>query len=160
MNIFATDDSPLVSASNLDDKRLVKMILETGQLLSTAVRLNDVDDIRLYKIAYLNHPCSRWARSSQGNFLWLAVHGLAMCDLYTRVYKRVHKTEEIIRLALSHIASIPEGPLEQYVNCALDKDTLDVVQAYRDTMNIKWARDKRPPTWQNRNKPEWYRNLG
>lgn len=160
MNIFVTSDSPIVSASNLDQKRLVKMILETGQLLSTAVRVNGADHIALYKVAYLNHPCSRWARSTQGNFLWLSVHGLAMCDLYRKNYGRQHKTEDVIRKCLDYFSLIPEGKLEAFVNCALDKNTTDVIQAYRDTMNLKWHLDKNPPVWLNRDKPSWYVNLG
>lgn len=160
MNIFATDESPVVSASNLDDRRVIKMILETGQLMSTACRLNDIEHVGLYAVAYLNHPCSRWARSTRGNFLWLGIHGLAMCNIYRDIYGRQHKTEDVIRLALDHHDDLPEGPLEPFVNCALDKNTLDVIQAYRDTMNIKWANDNRRPTWQLREKPDWYRNLG
>lgn len=34
MNIFITDPAPTVSAIALDNRRLVKMVLETAQLLS------------------------------------------------------------------------------------------------------------------------------
>lgn len=37
MNIFFTDDCPYKAASNLDDKRVIKMILESAQMLCTAL---------------------------------------------------------------------------------------------------------------------------
>lgn len=37
MNIFFSDECPVKCAEYLDDKRVIKMILETGQMLSTAI---------------------------------------------------------------------------------------------------------------------------
>jgi hypothetical protein len=48
------------------DKMLVKMPLETAQMLCTAHRELDgdgyADKVGLYKRAYWNHPCTIWAR--------------------------------------------------------------------------------------------------
>ena len=53
MNIFYLDECPIESARAQCDKHVVKMILETAQLLSTAHRLLDgdeyADDAGLYK---------------------------------------------------------------------------------------------------------------
>lgn len=43
MNIFVVDEDPAICAEYLDDKRVVKMVLETAQMLSTA--LGDAGDI-------------------------------------------------------------------------------------------------------------------
>ena len=75
MNIFAFDRCPMQSASWLDDIRKNKMILESAQMLSTAVRMLDPDtNLSVYKLAYINHPCSKWARASRDNFKWLLSH--------------------------------------------------------------------------------------
>ena len=57
MNIFHLDVSPDLAARWLCDKHIPKMILETGQMLSTAHRIlgSPVED-KVYKQAYINHP--------------------------------------------------------------------------------------------------------
>jgi len=58
------------------DKHVVKMILESAQILSTAHRVLDGDDYAdkygLYKIAHKNHPSTIRARSGGLNYLWLS----------------------------------------------------------------------------------------
>jgi hypothetical protein len=53
MNIFVTSDCPKLSAQALDNKRVVKMVLETAQLLSTAIFINNND----IKYDILINPC-------------------------------------------------------------------------------------------------------
>ncbi len=76
MNIFLTSRYPIDCARDLDDLRLNKMILETGQMLCTAyVDLAakhgwqpTFDDI--YKPTHVNHPCSVWLRKAINNYAW------------------------------------------------------------------------------------------
>ena len=97
MNIFVTSHSPFQAAKELPDKLLVKMVLETAQLLSTAHRCLDgdlwADSLQLYKATHTNHPCAIWARDSAGNYEWLADHLWALCLEYTERYERTHKVE-------------------------------------------------------------------
>ncbi len=82
MNIFALSECPEQSALWLDDIRKNKMILESAQMLSTAIRRLDPDTtLPVYKLAYINHPCSKWARATRGNFMWLIKH-MSACPLY------------------------------------------------------------------------------
>jgi hypothetical protein len=75
MNIFYFDECPTISAEAQPDKMLVKMPLETAQMLCTAHRVLDGDEYAdangLYKEAYKNHPCTIWARESSSNYSWL-----------------------------------------------------------------------------------------
>jgi len=68
MNIFYFYDCPTKSAQAQPDKMLVKMPLETAQMLCTAHRELDGDEyadkVGLYKRAYWNHPCTVWAREN------------------------------------------------------------------------------------------------
>ena len=41
MNIFVLDNDPIVAAQSVCNKHVVKMILESGQMLSTAHRVLD-----------------------------------------------------------------------------------------------------------------------
>ena len=70
MNIFVTNDCPIISAQALDNKRVVKMVLETAQLLSTAIFINsNVAYDNIYKATHIKHPCTIWAASTIGNCL-------------------------------------------------------------------------------------------
>ena len=63
MNIFVTDEDPVKSAQTLCDKHVVKMVLESAQMLSTAWRQWDPEaseERGLYKAAHPNHPCTKW----------------------------------------------------------------------------------------------------
>jgi len=69
MNIFVLDYNPKVAAQSHCDKHVVKMILETAQMMCTTAHLVGVDSP--YKPTHKNHPCTVWARESQQNFRWL-----------------------------------------------------------------------------------------
>ena len=95
MNIFVVDTDPEVAARQLCDKHVVKMVLETAQMLCTVAHQNGFDNAP-YKVAHPKHPCTLWAGKSADNWAWLIKHGLAMCEEYTRRYGRVHKSQAVI----------------------------------------------------------------
>ena len=64
MNIFHLDKNPKICARYHCDKHVVKMILETAQMLSTAYRRVCGDDDNLYKTAYPKHPMTIWVGDS------------------------------------------------------------------------------------------------
>ena len=88
MNIFAVDNDPKIAAQQLCDKHVVKMILESAQMLCAVFPNGDAP----YKRAFYNHPCTKWARESVENYEWLLNHAYAMCQEYTRRYGKVHKS--------------------------------------------------------------------
>lgn len=69
MNIFVLDLDPKLAAQYHNDKHCVKMILESAQMLCTAVNLSG--GISPYKTAHVNHPCTVWVRESLSNWRWL-----------------------------------------------------------------------------------------
>lgn len=85
MNIFYLHDSPAIAASLHCDQHIHKMILETAQLLSTAMHIRfptfpayaSISPM-LYKPAYVAHPCAIWARQTNGNMLWLCELALSL----------------------------------------------------------------------------------
>ena len=107
MNIFVTDPDPVASAQCLPDKHVVKMPLETCQMLSivasdkwghgfgTLPKL-DGTPYKTEKGAFRNHPCTIWA---QTNFRWLIQHGLALCAEYTHRYDKTHSCQYTIEYA-------------------------------------------------------------
>lgn len=152
MNIFVTDTCPIKSAQALDDKRVIKMILESAQMLSTAIHM--CGGTGPYKMTHVNHPCSVWARKSQANYYWLLNHFSALCDEYSTRYGKVHKCNNFYPDFSFGAHYIPEGPLTDFANCTPHKE-MEVVAAYRQTMIEKWAVDKRKPSWKLRGQPIW-----
>jgi hypothetical protein len=109
MNIFVLDKDPVLAAKYQCDKHVVKMCLETAQILCTALRRYGVDTP--YKAAHKNHPCTLWAGDSLTNFLWLYDHGVALCKEYTLRYGKVHKSEAVINSTLDKSGILPsKGP--------------------------------------------------
>jgi hypothetical protein len=152
VNIFVTSDCPVECAKNLDDKRVVKMVLETAQMLCTA--LNLANQKTPYKSTHANHPSNMWARSTRSNWVWLWNHGVALCSEYTSRYGRVHKCESVIKSLFKLKAFIPEGPLTPFANCAANKSigvdykhVKNTTLAYQLYLNDRWKADKRKPTW-------------
>ena len=144
MNIFVTSECPKESAKYLDDKRTCKMVLETAQLLSTAVRLagREVG----YKATHANHPCSIWTRESSANFDWVVDHGLALAAEYSNRYGRVHKSEEVIRILAPYRYLFPAAGLTPFANCTDYKDK-NTLMAYQLHLGNKWSADYKEPTW-------------
>jgi hypothetical protein len=97
MNIFVLDESPILSAQWQHDRHVVKMILESAQMLSTCahdgkfVGLND--DTLLYKRTHANHPCNIWLRDSMANVAWLTCHLDALVAEYHYRFRKVHATD-------------------------------------------------------------------
>jgi len=161
MNVFATDPSPIISAQNLDNKRVVKMILESAQMLSTALH-EWGSEWTPYKPTHVNHPSNVWVRETRSNYNWLVEHMEALCNEYTLRYGRVHKSEQHLEAFKELSEAIPEGELTPFANCAANqefgvsyKHLTDVCLAYRMYLNDRWDKDKRSPEWGNRGKPEW-----
>jgi hypothetical protein len=81
VNIFVLHKHPRQAARMQCDQHVVKMTLESAQMLSTVI--NELGGEGPYKSTHVNHPCSVWARQSLGNFLWLY-------DSWPIVSQRVH----------------------------------------------------------------------
>jgi len=133
LNIFVLDKNPQNAALYHADKHIVKMVLETAQLLSTAVRFYKADADYMYKTAYVNHPCAKWARASRDNFHWLTSLGLYLFHEYNFRYGKDHKSGSIIRTArMKYENIIPAGPLTPFAQAMPDEyKNEDAVKAYR-----------------------------
>ena len=98
MNLFFIDKCPIKSAQQLCDKHVVKMVLETAQMCSTA--MHEWGFARhlkhVYKTAYKNHPMTVWVRDNEHNFAWAVNHGLEIGKEYTRRYGKLHKSTKVL----------------------------------------------------------------
>lgn len=115
MNIFFLHKNPEKAAKMHANKHVVKMILETTQLLYGVhwVLNGFINNLPLkpYKLTHKNHPSSIWVRNSINNYLWLCKLGLELCKEYTYRYGKIHKCQEHIRWLILNIPTkIPQIP--------------------------------------------------
>lgn len=94
MNIFFLSRNVRKCAKYHVDKHCVKMILETCQLLCSAIWMCGVE--APYKLTHKNHPSAIWTRANKANWEWLKSLGLALCEEYTFRYGKVHKCQSIL----------------------------------------------------------------
>ena len=170
MNIFVTDLCPIKSAQVLPDKHIVKMPLETCQMLSIVASIKwghgfgdlpklDGTPYKTDKGAFRNHPCTIWA---QQRWTWLIRHGLALCDEYTYRYGKIHSCEKTILHAekifpFQYLGSVADKTWE-FARAMPDQwkydDTIDTPTAYKLYIASKpWVKDNylRKPE----RKPDW-----
>jgi len=160
MNIFYVHKDPAHAAICLPDKLVVKMPLESAQMLCTAHRLLSGDEYcderGIYLKAYMNHPCTIWARETSQNYLWLYYHFVALCKEYETRYDRQHLSyvklnDFLCQLPLgipdAGLTTMPQAMPDEYKND-------DPVKAYRDyVVNEKtYAKWNKIPTRQ----PDWW----
>jgi hypothetical protein len=144
MNIFFLHKDPSRAAKAQCDKHVVKMVLETTQMLSTAARRNGFDIG--YKAAYPSHPMTRWVGDNNYNFSWALEHAQELSKEYVARYNKFHACQKVINKFL---------PLKgSYINfseppqCMPDEFKCDdYVRAYRDYYIHKIGEWKRPPKW-------------
>jgi hypothetical protein len=97
MNIFFLHSIPQIAALYHCDKHVVKMIVETAQLLSTAHHEHGNSANVTYKPTHKNHPSAIWARTSPLQYDYLVSLGLALCKQYRLRYGKVHKCYDMFK---------------------------------------------------------------
>jgi len=110
MNIFYLDECPEKAARLQYNKHVVKMILESAQMLCTAHHCYgdkyQVENVP-YKQAHLNHPSTVWTRRSKSTYMWLYNHMMALGDEYTKRYGKTHlsitKCKDFLAVPPRHI---------------------------------------------------------
>lgn len=95
MNIFFLDEEPAKAAEYHCDKHVVKMILETAQIISTVYDRYGKHEDWMLKPCFKNHPCTLWAGNSRQNLIWLVCLGIELNKQYTIRYQKEHKYFEL-----------------------------------------------------------------
>jgi hypothetical protein len=181
MNLFILDKDPKLAAQLQCDKHVVKMIVESAQMLSTVHRMLDGVETRrpsksgktnvkywelpddresvLYKAVHMNHPCTVWTRESSANYQWHYEHFVCLCDEYEYRYGKVHATRTLLEKALAKMPmNLKPGKLTPFKlamqsnpECMFPEDP---VKSYRLFYQTKQDRFKM--AWTNREIPEWF----
>ena len=96
MNIFFLSKNWKRAAGMHCDKHVVKMPLETTQMLSTVHRRYSGDGP--YLPVHQKHPCTLWAGQTVENYRWLWKLGVCLCKEYTYRYDKTHGCERILAM--------------------------------------------------------------
>lgn len=106
MNIFFLAASAAKAAELHCDKHVVKMILETTQILHTVLSMLDImlphsddegDPITTYKPTHHHHESVLWVLGGRSHFDWLLDLGLFLCKRYTQIYGKKHACERLLQ---------------------------------------------------------------
>jgi hypothetical protein len=151
MNIFILHTNPSLAAEMLMDKHVVKMALETAQILST---INGGP----YRPTHEKHPCVLWAKETKGNYEWLVKHGLAICKEYTYRFEKEHKCEDVIGYLSEPLVIIPDGvtPFTLCMPSEFKLKYLDGTYKTVDSYRSYYKSKSSFANWTKRNKPDWW----
>jgi len=175
VNIFYVDHDPDKAAKALVDKHVVKMILESAQLLSTAHRvldgkeyvklsetgrkkkvyvLPDARDGIMYQATHINHPSAVWCRTSVENYNWLVEHFFSLLYEYEFRYGREHKCKQMTYDLQSPPFNLKAWDWTPMPSCMAEEYIIseDPLTNYRNYYKIGKARMH---SWKNRQPPEW-----
>jgi hypothetical protein len=102
MNYFILDKDLRKSAKYLDNSRIAKMIVETAQILSTAIQTDKIIE-GLYKPTHKNHPVVKWARETMGNRYQLLMYMYWLIKEYESRYNKIHSSKKIFVILSRYI---------------------------------------------------------
>ena len=174
MNIFATEQCPHNSAMVLPDKHIVKMPLESCQMLSIiyskwyynwgTLPKADGTPYSTKKGAFRNHPSTKWAARTLYNTAWLIQHGCALAFEYHQRYGKIHTCAKTLFEAKkifqrkTDLAIVCHSQAENFSRAMPDEfkydDSIDTFTAYKMYIASKpWVKDNylRKPE----RKPDW-----
>ncbi len=182
MNIFYISQDPYEAATMMVDKHVVKMVLETAQILSTVHRFVDgmefiekhyvqgslpfrfknkkvwtLPDSRenvLYKATHINHPSTIWARQSNNNYNWLYCHFIGLLNEYTYRYNKTHKCDSMKNDLQNPPKNIPIGVFTSPTPAMPDEYKVpnNSLESYRNY--YKYGKINMHK-WSKRNNPDW-----
>lgn len=152
MNIFVLDNDPATAAQAQCDRHVVKMVLESAQLMSGCYV--EPPSFSIYKKTHLNHPCAVWARSSAENFAWLGQHALALAAEYTYRYGKKHASEDLLRKMVESPPDLRSAGLTPFAQAMPDEyRSPNTVEAYRryyvggKRAIASWKKTRSAPEW-------------
>jgi len=147
------------------DKHIYKILLEAVQMLCTAKKILDPDDPineKLYKIAHINHPVSKWVRKSRANYVWTLKLVKAMHRewqfRYNHPREKQHKSYLIYLILKRNIPDLNKFECDEMTPFALampeQYKTDSAVESYRKY--YMGEEKRRLASWKKRDMPKWF----
>jgi hypothetical protein len=160
MNIFFLSLNPEDAAKAACDKHVVKMILESTQLLYTAQGLTIINSLdsnpyQSYKPTHKNHPSAIWTRSSLPHYLWLCDLAINYCKEYQYRYgeDKEHACQKHLLWLKANPPGIPDNGFVEPPQCMpVQYKRESCIEAYKayyigeKLSFVKYTR-REPPQW-------------
>ena len=151
MNIFILDWNHTTCAQWHCDKHVVKMPLETCQMLSTTWHRYENDGP--YLPVHQKHPCTLWAGASVENYVWLWRLGKALCIEYSYRYGKTHACEAVLAMIRTPPPSLTSRGFTKPAQAMPDEyKHYDTITAYH---NYYRGAKARLATWKTRPTPNF-----
>lgn len=182
MNLFILYADPRTAAQAHADRHVVKMILETCQMLYTAhwtaaypelcVKKKTMSqpaslatapkkigtETRGYLPAHINHPCTKWIRASLENYRFACDLAIAIGDEYEFRYGKVHGCMEHAVWLKANPPALPEIGQTPFAIAMDDQYKIsdDAIECYRNYY-LTAKKEKGLLVYTRRPKPEFIR---
>lgn len=158
MNIFYLDKDLEKCAQYHVDKHVVKMIVESCQILSNAHHVKGTKKPPM-KMTHENHPCCIWARESRQNYIWLCQFTLHLLVEYIYRYRKPNeKNAKTLFWLCDNIPDLPNIGLTEHAQgmrrkapeCLREGNPILAYRLYYILHKNHIAK------WKNRSRPDWY----
>jgi hypothetical protein len=155
MNIFYLDENPVQAAQAHCDKHVVKMILESAQILCTVHHLHGTATLDMYKPTHKNHPCVLWAAESRSHYNWLFQLFSALLDEYShRYHERVHACSKLYNVLIhppnTLVSNTWRQPPQAMPEIYHHNDSGIAYRRYYLGEKVAFAQ------WSHRSEPDWW----
>lgn len=133
MQVFVLDLDPKKAAIYHNDKHIVKMPVETAQILCTVHHLTSNRTDIPYKKTHIHHPCVIWAMESIDNYDWLLMLLIELLDEYTYRYGKIHAVKKVYDWLNTNKPKLPQKGLTPFALTMPDiYKTNDPVESFRN----------------------------
>lgn len=186
MNLFILDKDPARAARDHCDRHIVKMPLETTQMLVSAFWVwNGVTTLaekrrisqdkkflgrvfggfprtqpdgtpNPWGIGHFHHPCTIWVRTNARNFLWALELGDELCAEYSRRYRKVHAAVPILDWVRAHDIPAPPASRKTPFPQAMPDECKVPGDAVAAYRNFYHTHKVSFATWKYSETPKWW----
>ena len=135
MNLFTICDNTKMCAEALDDVLLGKTIIESAQMLSTAILLNDKIKEKpenIYKKYNANEEHNVWVRESKSNYRWTLFYLNDCLNEFRYRFGKEHDTRKLAATFYVYENYFPTNNMTEFPR-KFSKD----LENYDELMNIK-----------------------
>lgn len=150
MNLFFPEKDAALSVMALDDRRLIKQIVECQTMLNVYYGKTK---------GYANHPVVKYYKRYPQ---FVAIYGMFACYEYEKRFGKEHKLVGFMEKAHDdfkgkfEIFPTPFYAAGRKGTAECIRTTENACDLFREKLRNKWDNDKIPPKWTNRERPIWY----
>lgn len=161
MNIFGIDTDTTSCATYHTDRHIVKMPLETAQMVSFVYYHKDLWDGEVpnllmgFSAGHDKHPCSLWLRENLVNFLWTCEFGIKLIEEYRYRYdsQKHERCKMIFEWSLDNLPNLPVAEFTPFAKAMPEEYKVDCsIESYRNYYRLGKSELHQ---WSKRSKPEW-----